>query len=220
MIDGARETLLGTLALAAAGVGSLHALAPDHWVPFAAVARARGWSTARTARITVACGLGHVTVTLLLAFAGLVFGRAALVGLAGRLEAAAGVGLIVFGLAFAAWGARRSMGRRVHGHLHFRYDHVHDPSRVSAWALFAFFSADPCAAVIPLVLAAAPLGWAAMLGVAAIYEVATIATMVTLVLPARAGAYALRLRVLDRYGDVAAGAVIAAVGIVVLRLGW
>ena len=33
--------LTGVLALAAMGVGSLHTLAPDHWVPFAALARAR-----------------------------------------------------------------------------------------------------------------------------------------------------------------------------------
>lgn len=214
------EALLGALTVAAATVGSLHSLAPDHWVPFAAVARARGWSNARTARVTVACGLGHVTVTLLLAFAGLAFGREVFVALAGRLEAAAGVLLIVFGLAYAAWSVRGALGRRVHGHVHVRYDHVHDPSRVSAWGLFLFFSADPCAAVIPLVLAAASLGPSAMLLTAAVYEVATIATMVALVLSARTGAFAIRLRVLDRYGDVAAGGLIAAVGVVVMRFGW
>ena len=33
--------LVPALALAAASVGALHSLAPDHWVPIAAVARAR-----------------------------------------------------------------------------------------------------------------------------------------------------------------------------------
>ena len=36
------------LALAAASVGALHSVAPDHWVPFAALARARGWSAWKT----------------------------------------------------------------------------------------------------------------------------------------------------------------------------
>jgi hypothetical protein len=34
------------LMLAAAAVGSLHTLAPDHWMPFAALARARNWALA------------------------------------------------------------------------------------------------------------------------------------------------------------------------------
>jgi nickel/cobalt exporter len=68
------EGLFATLAVAAVTVGSLHTLAPDHWVPFAALARARGWSAGRTARITFACGFGHVTVSALLGLLGLAFG--------------------------------------------------------------------------------------------------------------------------------------------------
>jgi hypothetical protein len=43
--------------------------------------------------------------------------------------------------------------------------------------------------------------------------------MVLLVLPARAGARTLRGQWIDRYGDIAAGGVIAAVGLVVAGLG-
>ena len=51
------------LAVAAASVGALHSLAPDHWVPFAALARARGWSAWKTARITLAnFSLGRLIV--------------------------------------------------------------------------------------------------------------------------------------------------------------
>ena len=212
--------LLEMLAAAAATVGSLHSLAPDHWAPFAAVARARDWSTGRTARVTVACGFGHVTVSVLLGLLGLLLGREVLTNFAGKLEAAAGVLLIAFGLAYAAWGVRHAAGKRFHGHAHAHYDHVHDPSRLTAWGLFLFFSADPCVAVIPLFIAASPLGWSGMLAVALVYEAATIGTMVLLVLPARAGARVLRLSWLDRYGDAAAGGLIAAVGLLVMGLGW
>jgi len=213
------EGLLGTLAVAAATVGSLHTLAPDHWMPFAAVARARGWSVARTTRVTAACGFGHVTVSVLLGLLGLVLGREVLEAFAGRLEAAAGVFLIAFGLAYGAWGVRRAAARRFHGHTHARYDHVHDPSRLTAWGLFLFFSADPCVAVIPLFLAAAPLGALGMTVIALVYEIATIATMIALVLPARAGARVFRFAWLDRYGDAAAGGFIAGVGLIVVALG-
>jgi nickel/cobalt transporter (NicO) family protein len=212
--------LFGALAAAAVTVGSLHTLAPDHWVPFAALARARGWSANRTARITVACGFGHVTVSALLGFAGLFLGLGMVRALGQRMEAAAGVLLVGFGLAYGAWGLRRAAGRKLHGHTHSHYDHVHEDSGTSAWTLFLLFSADPCVAVIPLLFAAAPLGAARTSGIVLLYEMATIGTMVALVLPARAGARVLRAAWLDRYGDATAGGVIAAVGLVVTGLGW
>lgn len=211
--------LFQTLALAAVTVGALHTLAPDHWVPFAALARARGWSAARTARITVACGFGHVTVSALLGLLGLAFGLTMIRAFGERMESLAGILLIGFGLAYGIWGLRKAAGRRLHGHSHSHYDHVHANSQTTAWTLFLLFSADPCVAVIPLLFAAAPLGAGQTTAVVLLYEAATIGTMVSLVLPARAGANVLRARWLDRWGDAAAGAVIAAVGITVTALG-
>ncbi len=92
--------------------------------------------------------------------------------------------------------------------------------RTTAWTLFLLFSADPCVAVIPILFAAAPLGAAPTAAIVLLYELATIGTMVLLVLPARAGAKTLSAAWLDRYGDAAAGSVIAAVGLVVAGLGW
>ncbi len=214
------QGLFWALLLGAVTVGSLHSLAPDHWVPFAALARARGWSPARTARITVLCGFGHVTVSALLGLLGLAFGLQLLQSFGERMESAAGILLVGFGLAYGMWGLRRAAGRRFHGHLHEHYDHVHDESRLTTGALFLLFSADPCVAVIPILAAAAPLGAVKTAVIVVAYEIATIGTMVALVLPARAGAAALRLPWLDRYGDAAAGGLIVAVGLLVAALGW
>ena len=100
-----------TLAGAAVTVGALHTLAPDHWVPFAAIARAQKWSTAKTARITLFCGFGHVTVSALLGLLGLLFGRAIFERAGARMEAVAGILLVGFGLAYSVWGMRRAAGR-------------------------------------------------------------------------------------------------------------
>jgi hypothetical protein len=212
--------LFGTLAAGAVTVGSLHTLAPDHWVPFAALARARGWSAGRTARVTALCGFGHVTVSALLGLAGFWFGLEMVRRLGSRMEAAAGVLLIGFGLAYGILGLRRAAGRRFHGHSHAHYDHVHDAPSMTAGALFLLFSADPCVAVIPILFAAAPLGAVRTTAVVVLYELATIGTMVALVLPARAGARSLRAPWIDRYGDAVAGGVIASVGVIVAGLGW
>jgi hypothetical protein len=87
---------------------------------------------------------------------------------------------------------KRAAGRRVHGHVHSHYDHVHETSKMTAWSLFVLFSAEPCVAVIPLLFAAAPLGTAPTVGIVLLYEAATIGTMIALVLPARAGISRLR----------------------------
>lgn len=63
--------------------------------------------------------------------------------------------------------------------------------------------------------AAAPLGATSTLLVVAAYETATIATMVALVLSARAAVYHVAGAWADRYGDAVAGALIALVGMVV-----
>jgi len=212
--------LFSTLAIAAVTVGSLHTAAPDHWVPFAALARARGWSAGKTARVTLLCGIGHVTVSAAIGLAGAFFGMRVLAAFGARLGAVAPLLLIAFGVAYALWGIRRAIPPRLHGHPHAHYDHVHDPSKTSARALFILFSADPCVAIAPLVFAAAPLGWPSTLGIALLYEIATIATMVAFVLPARAGAHRLRAPWLDRWGDAAAGGLIAAIGLTVFTMGW
>ncbi len=203
----------------AVSVGSLHSLAPDHWVPFAALARAQGWPVRKTALVTFLCGFGHVTVSALLGLLGLLFGRQVFERIGQRMESVAGLLLVGFGLAYGLWGLKRAVGRKVHGHPHARYDHVHDPSRATAWSLFLLFSADPCVAVIPLLFAAAPLGAAGTVALVLLYEAATIGTMIPLVLSARAGAVRLRLPFLDRWGDAVAGGVIAVTGVVVGLLG-
>ena len=212
--------LFSALAVAAATVGSLHTAAPDHWVPFAALARARGWSAKRTAGVTLLCGFGHVTVSALLGLTGVFLGVRLLESAGSRLGSLAPILLIGFGVAYALWGLRRALPPRLHGHAHAHYDHIHDPSRRSAWTLFLLFSADPCVAVAPLILAASPLGWPRIFAIVLLYEAATLATMVAFVLPARAGARAVRARWLDRYGDAAAGALIVGVGITAAALGW
>jgi ABC-type nickel/cobalt efflux system permease component RcnA len=234
-------TLGSALVGAAIAIGAVHTCAPDHWMPFAALGRAERWSGRRTAAITAACGLGHVTVSVLLGLIALVFGREVLETLGQRMESVSGLLLIGFGVAYAAWGLRNALADRLHQHAHAHgHPHVHVhlfpgashvpdtrlPSAgdaagggVTPWTLFLLFSADPCVAVIPLMFAAAPLGWSSTVAVIVAYEAATIATMVLLVLPARAAAATIRGAWADRYGDALAGGVVALVGLAVLSLG-
>ncbi len=214
------ESLLLPILAAAASLASIHSLAPDHWMPIAALSRVQGWSAARTARITIVCGAAHVTTSVALGVAGLAMGLRVFEHYGARLESFAGLLLIGFGVVYGIRGLRHAAAH-VHGHRHPHYDHVHDAGRKTPWSLFAVFAADPCVAVIPLLLAAAPLGWSAVALLVLVYEVTTMATMVGLVLPARTAANTLvRGAWLHRYGDALAGGFIAVVGVTVAVIGW
>jgi hypothetical protein len=215
---------VGVIALTAATVGALHSVAPDHWVPFAALARARRWSSAHTARITILCGLGHVTVSAILGVVALVTGLKAVHAIGIRLEEHATLLLMAFGTVYMVWGLWRSFRRdplavlHHHHHHHARGHNDHDHG-LTEWSLFTLFSLDPCVAVIPMIVAASSGGWAAVGSVVLVYEAATIAAMLVLVAVAVAGVRTMRFPFLDRYGDALAGGLILTTGGVLAVLG-
>jgi len=210
--------------LTAAAVGSLHTVIPDHWMPFAALARSRRWGAFHTARVTFLCGFGHVTVSAILGVIALFVGLEAVKAFGSRLEDHSIYLLIAFGAIYMAWGLWRSFRRdplavmhdHHHHHAHGHNDHDHG---LTEWSLFVLFSADPCVALIPMIMAVAGAGWAAIVGVIVVYEAATIATMIVLVAAARAGALAIRFAWFDRFGDAVAGALILVLGATLATLG-
>jgi hypothetical protein len=198
------------LMLTAGTVGALHSLAPDHWVPFAALARARNWTPLRTARLAFLCAVGHVTVSALFGVLAVMIGREAVERLGTTLADAAPLILIGFGIAYMLWALH---------HLVTHGGHHHHRRGATEWGLFLLFCADPCVALIPMIVAASAKGWGAVGGVIAVYEVATIAAIVVLAHLAHAGARKLRFAWFDRYGDIVAGAMIVIVGTLVTVIG-
>jgi nickel/cobalt exporter len=213
------SSLAITLATAAAGVGALHSLAPDHWLPISAVSRARSWTMSRTARVALLCGIGHVTVSAALGLLALVTGRSVVEAFGSHVGSIAGLLMIAFGVGYAIWGSRHYLAHKLHGHHHAHFDHVHGAEKTSVRALFAIYCADPCVAVIPIIIAAAPLSMAGTIAIVLVYELATLLTMVGLVLASRAGIGVLRAHWIEHHGDTAAGGLIALTGIVVAIVG-
>ncbi len=217
------------LIFTAATVGAIHSLAPDHWVPFAALARARNWSALRTARLAVVCALGHVTASAILGVLALLIGREAVEAFGSTLASAAPLMLIAFGLVYMLWALWRATRRELlhqadhldgnaHAHRHVHGHHHHKRS-ATEWGLFLLFCADPCVALIPMIVAASARGWASVGAVIIVYELATIAAIVVLVQTAHAGASRIRFAWFDRFGDVVAGGMILVVGTLVTFLG-
>lgn len=223
------DSWLLALMLTAGTVGALHSLGPDHWVPFAALARARNWTPMRTARLAMVCGAGHVTVSAILGILAVTIGRETVEAFGTSLHDSAPLMLIGFGFAYmtlALWRiSRQKLMHHVdhlegtphdHGHGHRHHDHG---KKLTEWGLFVLFCCDPCIALIPMIVAASTGGWSAIGAVVLVYELTTIAAIVVLVQAAHAGARRLRLAWIDRYGDAVAGGVIVLLGAVVTVLG-
>jgi nickel/cobalt transporter (NicO) family protein len=238
---GSPETL--TLCATAFMVGTVHTLlGPDHYLPFAAMARAGDWSTPRTLAVTAACGLGHVAGSVAIGLVGLAAGIAVM-----RLESleafrgdTAAWLLIGFGLAYSVWGLvrayRTQSGGRGHAHLHVHADgtvhthehnhhgghvHVHEPPAAvravwAPWIMFLLFAFGPCEPLIPLLMyPAAKASGLAVFGVVAAFTLATVGTMLVAVLVLRSGASFVRLPRLDRFAHAFAGLAILACGLLV-----
>lgn len=125
----------GSLTVAALTIGILHTIAgPDHYLPFIAMARAGRWSLAKTLRITLLCGAGHVTASVLLGLIGVAMGIGVdrITAIETRRADWAAWLLVGFGLLYLVWGVRRAIRNRPHTHLHVhadgtvhRHEHIH-----------------------------------------------------------------------------------------------
>lgn len=117
-------TSVPLLIIAAATVGFLHSILPDHWVPLAVIGRTQHWSTARVARVSFLASVGHVLTSLviaaIIAAIGLQF-RHAFEMQQGHIV---GVILVLTGIGFLVWSLT-GHGGHSHGHGGHGPDHNH-----------------------------------------------------------------------------------------------
>lgn len=114
---GGAVNTLPALLLAAAGVGIGHAVMPDHWLPLAVLARTRKYRTGQVVRLSLAAGLSHVLVSVVLG------GILMLVGMQFRDTVARHTDLVVGGLLLATGLVFLVLDLLGKGHGH---SHSHD----------------------------------------------------------------------------------------------
>jgi uncharacterized membrane protein len=197
------------------GVGVLHTIVPDHWVPITAVARARRWTSAQTARAAFTAGIGHVVTTLLIGLLVWIAGVAFAQRFGSLVTIVSSVALIAFGLWIAIAAYRELRHEREHQHDgedgHGHGDQV-AKAVSSRTTLLLILGSSPMIEGIPAFFAAAKYGPGLIAVMALVFAVATIATYVALCVWSSAGAQRLRLGALEPYGEVLSGLIIAAVG--------
>ncbi|MEM8982352.1 MAG: hypothetical protein AAGC71_04960 [Pseudomonadota bacterium] len=201
---------IALLLVTAASIGVVHTLiGPDHYLPFVALARERGWSLSRTLNTTALCGIGHCAGSVIIGFVGIAFG----LGIAGleatestRGDIAAWV-LLGFAIAYLIYSLRVWRRSVVHSHEHahtcgtvheHEHNHLDEHGHVHVEtsgatpvvaALFVVFVLGPCEALIPMLMyPAATLNAGAVLAVTLTFSFATVATMLIAVAVGYSGA--------------------------------
>src|SRR3989304_4865668 len=187
------------LILSAIGIGFLHSLAPDHWLPFASIAKAQGWSRKKLLVVSFLAGAAHVGSSIV------------------NLEGAesfrgniAGFLLIGFGVAYTIWGLK-----------HLRHNHLHlDATKnVTVWALIAIFVFGPCEPLIPLMFLAIQHGRHGGWLTTAAFSLVTVLMVVSQSMLAFLGLGLPPGGQMEQWSHVMAGGVIALTGIAVVFLG-
>ena len=195
---------------------------------------------AKTLKITLLCGTGHLAGSVVLGALGILLGLqlASLEWLEGVRGNVVAWLLIGFGLAYTAWSLRQVWRNRTHSHWHSHGDvthchthhhrdghaHLHQGTgtgrNLTPWVIFAIFVLGPCEPLIPLLMyPAATESPAGVVAVTTIFGLVTVLTMLLAVFLAVAGLNRLRLRVLEPYSNAVAGIAVLACGLGIAFLG-
>ncbi len=228
------------LIMTAGTLGVIHTLlGPDHYLPFIVLSKARNWSRARTLWITFISGVGHVSGSVILGLIGIAMGLSL-----SRLEAieasrgyVVGWMLIGFGVLYSVYGLYKYFKRGAHLHpphflrpksirhkdLHLAerdLEHENDTGNLTPWILFLIFVFGPCEVLIPmLIYPAAKLSGMGIFLVALVFGIATIGTMLLVVLLGYKGFSFVKLKGKEHQIHLFAGVVILLAGVGMQFLG-
>ena len=229
---------LELMIVAAISISCLHTLAgPDHYLPFIALARSRGWSFSRTIFWTVVCGCGHVwsSVFLALIAASVGWSLAKLTWIESFRGGLAGWALVLFGILYGAWGLWKLRTGSAHKHFDMEgdgkvyvYEHDHrklvmrsEKHAVTPWVMFLIFLLGPCEPMMALIFyPAAQQSVYGMLLLITIYTLFTLITMVVMVILGYYGLFLFNSRKLEKYMHPLGGLTIFICGAGMVFLDW
>jgi nickel/cobalt exporter len=197
------------LILSSLSIGILHAMAPDHWLPFVMLGKAQQWSKWKTTKIVSLAGLGHVGIQCD-HYGDRTDGRCG-VGTCERMGGTAGeyriaaADLFRCGIYCVGDQELRETYSRTFASNH---EHPHGENKakiVSYWTLFALIIFGPCEPLIPLLFASIPYGWFAITAIFTVFGIVTIGMMLLQVHLAMLGLSFMRTHFFEDASHVIAG---------------
>jgi len=207
------------LLVAAATVGIIHMSAPDHWATLIVLGRVSSWSRSRLMEVGAITAAGHAAFSILLGFAvvglGLIFSQEI------SLYVTEGIGLVMLvgGLLFGLNELRSAKDKEHEKGTHKKLKR--DETRGKNFGYFAVLGAalSPDLSILPIFLLAIPLGLGFAFDAAVVFAVASVSSLLLLLLLGTAGLARAFEKVPERYSDSLVGFVIAVVGAYTLVVG-
>lgn len=211
------DAVLTSIAITGFAVAFFHAAIPTHWLPFVLAARAQHWSRTRTLAITALAGAGHVLMTALLGLLVAWFGIALIARIGPWFPFLAGAALVLLGLFYLY----RQFTGRGHAHHHLFCGHAHGHARsdrVAITSLLALLTFSPCEAFLPIYGYGARYGWSGFALLTAILSLGTVAGMVLFTWLTLLGVRKVKLVALEKQESGWIGALLCAVGLLIIFL--
>lgn len=232
------ETELSILLVTAVSVSVLHTIAgPDHYIPFIAIGKAKGWKLPKIVMWTAICGSAHVMASVLLALGGAAIGFSL-----GKIEVLnevrgglASWAIFIFGILYLLYGLYGVYKKKRHKHFDvyddgsvyvFEHDHkqMTYPSnrrKVTPRILFLIFLLGPCEVLFPLLTyPAVEQSSYNMFLLIGIFLFTTVSTMILVVSLMYYGFNLIKTEWLEKYVVPISGLSIATCGIGMIFLGW
>jgi hypothetical protein len=205
------------LLISTVSIAFIHALAPDHWMPFAAIGKAQKWPKSKLLWVTFISGLGHVGISIVFSVIGILLGfsLSKLSSIEGHRGEIALWLLIGFGIAYMLWGIKKAKEQK---------RKIIDEEKLKAktvvvWTMFAIIILGPCEPLVPLVFLGYNYGYRGVILVSTIFSIVTIMMMLLQSLLAFMGIQLIKNDIAERYSHALAGLVIALTGLFVMALG-
>jgi len=232
------ETQLSILLITAISVSILHTVSgPDHYIPFIAIGKSKGWKLPKIVMWTAICGSAHVLASVLLALGGAAIGFS-LGKIDGLNEVRGGLAswaIFIFGLLYFLYGLYNVYRNKRHKHFDvyddgsvyvFEHDHkqmtyVSKRRKVTPWILFLIFLLGPCEVLFPLLTyPAVEQSTFNMLILIGVFLLTTVSTMIIVVSLLYYGFKFIKTEWLEKYITPISGLSIAICGIGMVFLGW
>lgn len=232
------EAELSILLVTAISVSVFHTISgPDHYIPFIAIGKTKGWKLPRILMWTAICGSAHVMASVLLALGGAAIGfsLSKIEGLNDIRGGLASWAIFAFGMLYLLYGLYGVFKERRHKHFDvyddgsvyvFEHDHNHlvypsNRRKVTPWVLFLIFLLGPCEVLFPLLTyPAAEQSTSNMLILIGIFLLTTVSTMILVVSLLYYGFSLIKTEWLEKYVVPISGLSIAICGIGMVFLGW
>jgi len=185
-------------------ISVLHAVLPNHWLPFVLVGNAQNWEDRKILRIAFFAGGGHVLMTALLGVAVALAGSMVISSLdIVLLPVTSGI-LIVFGVVYIILGLRT------------KHHHLDVPDKATALSLFIMLTFSPCEAMIPVFFAASPYGGVVLALLTAMVALTTIGGMLLLIYLTMIGYKRIHSHWLEENERIVIGTTLLVLGVFVL----